>query len=132
MATTSTSICSAVTKTQQRRRRIRSTRRDSSGSDDVIEISSRHSSRSRSRSRSRYNRTMCRQFLLQQKNAFFQSEFTKNTLLSIRSKSPSAKRYRHKSKHSKKRSKKHRNRSRSHSRSRSSRYSSRKHRYSDD
>lgn len=52
MASSSTSICSAVMKTVQKRRHNR-INRVSSGSDDVIEISSKQSSRSKSRSRSR-------------------------------------------------------------------------------
>lgn len=49
MATTSTSICAAVTQTAQKRRNIRASRK-SSESDDVIEVDPEHSvSRSRSR-----------------------------------------------------------------------------------
>lgn len=51
MATTSSSICAAVTQTAQKRRHIRSNRK-SSESDDVVEIPS-NNSRSKTRSRSR-------------------------------------------------------------------------------
>lgn len=52
-ASSSTSICAAVTQTAQKRRNTKVNRSNSSGSDDVIEIETKHS-RSRSRSRSRY------------------------------------------------------------------------------
>lgn len=129
---------SAITKTLQKRRHIR-TNRDSSASDDVIEITSKHSSRSRSRSRwgeLKHHWKAEIHFLHEHENNLenfrLKVVYLSHMLLyPCRSKSPSTRRYRHKTKHSKKRQKKHKNRSRS----RTSRYSGskvRKHRYADD